>query len=172
MLLLRSLAFIPAAITNCAALMFVPRHRTHLFLCGQTSHLPIPMARPFPFIPATIRWATSPSRSPFTVLSLSVATSSSPPIDRISNSHCRAGHSLLSSTISTSIQRFGNPSYGKAWKALTSSIRRSMAAQGTSMELARADSRSNSSTRSGPSTAPTLCRAPRSVAKSQPCCPS
>src|SRR5580704_3159672 len=75
MLLHHLLASIPAATTNCAALMFVQQHRTHLFLCGQTSRLPIQTARLFLFSRATILWAISPSRSPFIALSLSVATS-------------------------------------------------------------------------------------------------
>ncbi len=51
-----------------------------------------------------------------------------------------------SSTTSTSLRWFANPSCGKAWKAPTSSIPRSMAAPRTSMALARADSRFSSST--------------------------
>jgi outer membrane protein insertion porin family len=167
----RSPASIPVATTNCVALMFVQPRRTHLSPCGQTLRLPIPMARRFPFSPATLRWGTSPSRSPSTGRSLSVATSRERHRSNI-EFPSPGRFSLPSSTISISIRRFGSPSCGKAWRALTSSIPRFMAARPTTTALARADSPSNSITGSGLSTAPTLYRAPLSAVKSRPCCRS
>jgi len=158
---------------NCAALMFVQLHRTHLFpVRANITPYQSPMARPFRFQPGNF---TLGIHSNITIPdphlsspSLSAATSREHPTVEYRISHRGTGSSFaILSTISTS--------YAVVRKiAVTSKAsKRRRPAQfaplwlhgGTSMGACPgADNPSNiQSTRSGPFTAPTLYRAPRSA---------